>query len=57
MSKRPPKSQPKMPMTAEAAARIQSTEAKRQGGQVLASDFAARAQRAAAGHNKVNGIQ
>lgn len=38
------------PMTVQAAARIQSTEARIHGGQVSGDGFAARAQRAAA-HN------
>ena len=41
-------SQGKTPMTPEAAARIQSAEAKAKGGQVAKDDFAARAQSAAA---------
>jgi hypothetical protein len=40
----------KAPMTAEAAARIQSATAKANGGQVPANSFAARAQQAAARH-------
>lgn len=38
------------PMTCQAAARIQSSTAKAGGGQVTASSFAARAQRAATAH-------
>lgn len=43
-----------IPMTPEAAARIQSAEAKSKGGQVAKDDFAARAQSAAA-HNSGKG--
>ncbi|MCR9657484.1 hypothetical protein NB537_22225 [Vibrio parahaemolyticus] len=42
----------KAPMTPEAAARIQSHEAKNNGGQVSKDSFAARAQRAAANNQK-----
>ncbi|EJB1759747.1 hypothetical protein MUE06_003466 [Vibrio parahaemolyticus] len=44
----------KTPMTTEAAARIQSHEAKNNGGKVEKSSFAGRAQRAA-DHNQKQG--
>lgn len=50
-------SKPAKPMTREAASRIQSVQAKNQDGQVKPSDFAARALRAAALHNKAKGTQ
>lgn len=40
------------PMTTQAVARIQSSEAKAAGGQVSSKGFAARAARAAANNNK-----
>lgn len=42
------------PMSSDAAARIQSAEAKSKGGQISKDDFAARAQSAAA-HNNSGG--
>lgn len=45
-------SKSKTPMTPGAAARIQRTVAKQHGGQVPKGDFAGRAQRAAAEHQK-----
>lgn len=43
-----------IPMTPEAAARVQAAQAKQNGGQVAKGSFAARAQRAAAHHQKSN---
>lgn len=48
-------SAPAVPMTAEAAARIQSATARAHGGQVKAGSFAARAQSAAARHGGKGG--